>query len=85
MKDIIKRTPLSSKKFIFAMICNVCWLGLIGIGIIKGQDSGFLTAMVYAAGLVQSLYIGGQSAVDAFVRKAFAKTKEAIEPVESHN
>ena len=66
-------SPMQSKKFIAAMSWNICWLGLIGAGINQGVDASVLNSMVYASGLVQMLYLGGQSAVDAFVRGAFAK------------
>ena len=72
--DGIKKTPLSSKKFLAAMIWNTAWLVLIWFGIQKGIDSSVLSAMVYIAGMVQALYLGGQSAVDAFVRAAIAKS-----------
>ena len=71
--DEIKKTPLSSKKFLAAMIWNVAWLVLIWLGIRKGLDAEVLSSMVQVAGVVQALYLGGQSAVDAFVRAAMAK------------
>ena len=75
-KGIISRTPLQSKKFLAAMIWNMCWLILIGLGINRSVDPSVLTAMVYTSGLSQALYLGGQSAVDAFVRSAFASKSE---------
>jgi len=76
-----EKSALKSKKFIFGMICNLGWLSLIAYGIHARIDGGVLSAMVYAAGIVQSLYLGGQSAVDALVRKAhvtFQKTNKKI-------
>ena len=70
---ILSRTPLQSKKFLAAMIWNMCWLILIGFGINRSVDPSVLTAMVYTSGLSQALYLGGQSAVDAFVRSALAR------------
>ena len=72
IQELLKCTPLNSKKFIFGLVCTICWFGLIAFGVAKGQDSSFLTAMVYSAGIVQGLYLGGQAFVDALVRKAFA-------------
>ena len=79
MKQLLKCAPLASKKFIFGLVCTVCWFGLIALGVAKEQDSGFLTAMVYSAGIVQGLYLGGQAFVDALVRKAFAAAAPQIE------
>ena len=72
--SFIDRTPLRSKKFILSFIWSVCWVILLVLGFLKGVDSSVLSAMVYVAGLVQALYLGGQSAVDAFVRAATAKS-----------
>jgi hypothetical protein len=69
----VERSPLSSKKFIAAMIWNLFWLALIGYGIRSAVDASVLSAMVYCSGLSQLCYLGGQSAVDAFVRAAIAK------------
>jgi len=73
---ILSRTPLQSKKFLAAMIWNLCWLILIGLGINRSVDPSVLTAMVYTSGVAQALYLGGQSAVDAFVRSALARKAE---------
>ena len=72
-KTWLQKTPLQSKKFLAAMIWNFMWLILIGLGINKNISSDVLTAMVYTSGFCQALYLGGQSAVDAFVRAAIAK------------
>ena len=69
----VHQSPMKSKKFIAAMVWNIWWLGLIGAGISYQVDASVLNSMVYVSGLVQMLYLGGQSAVDAFVRGAFAK------------
>jgi len=67
------QSPMESKKFIAAMLWNISWLALIGTGIGYEVDASVLNSMVYVSGFVQMLYLGGQSAVDAFVRGAFAK------------
>ena len=72
-KSLIDRTPLRSKKFILASLWSVCWVILLVIGFMKDADASVMTAMVYVAGMVQSLYLGGQSAVDALVRAAMAR------------
>jgi hypothetical protein len=66
-----------SKKFIAAMIWNLLWLFVIWYGIRANLAADVLIAMVYASGATQTLYLGGQSAVDAFVRMAKAKYKKA--------
>ena len=72
-QEKIERSPLESKKFIAAMVWNIAWLFLIYTGIHAEVGEKALVSMIYVAGTVQSLYLGGQSAVDAFVRRAFAK------------
>ena len=70
----INSTPLRSKKFIAAMLWNLFWLVLIGYGIHVQIEASVLSAMVYVSGIVQALYLGGQSAVDAIVRAAMARS-----------
>lgn len=76
----INDTPLRSKKFIAAMIWNTFWIALIGYGIHAKIDASVLTAMVYVSGIVGALYLGGQSAVDAIVRAAIARSPIAMPP-----
>tara|TARA_B100001250_G_scaffold262704_1_gene226363 strand:- start:124 stop:378 length:255 start_codon:yes stop_codon:yes gene_type:complete len=71
---IIDRTPLRSKKFILASLWSICWVVLLVLAFMKNADPSVLTAMVYVAGMVQALYLGGQSAVDALVRAAAARS-----------
>ena len=75
-KGFIARTPLQSKKFVAAMSWNLLWLTLIAYAINRAVSPDVLTAMVYTSGLSQALYLGGQSAVDAFVRSALARKTE---------
>jgi len=67
------QTPLESKKFIAAMIWNILWLGILILAIQTGQSEATLLGIVYTTGFVQSLYLGGQSFVDAFVRSSLAR------------
>ena len=76
-KKKIERSPLESKKFLAAMTWSLGWLALIGYGIKAGLDADVLSSMVYANGAVQMLYLGGQAAVDGFVRQAFARLPTA--------
>jgi hypothetical protein len=68
-KGLIARTPLSSKKFIAAMIWNLCWLFLIGLGIKNQLEPDTLNAMVYCSSFTQVGYLGGQSWIDVWRRK----------------
>ncbi len=68
-KGLIARTPLSSKKFIAAMIWNLAWLFLIGYGINNQLSAETLTAMVYCSSFTQVGYLGGQSWIDVWRRK----------------
>jgi len=74
MKEgLISKTPLQSKKFIAAMSWNFIWLVLIAYGIRTGIEVSSLNAMIYVTGASQLGYVGGQSAVDAWVKGAIAK------------
>ena len=75
MPEKAEPSALQSKKFIAAMLWNLVWLSLIAYGINNKVDASVLNGMVYVAGAVQCLYLGGQSAVDAFVRRAFASRR----------
>ena len=57
------------------MVWNMCCLILIGFAINRAVDASVLTAMIYTAGLSQAVYLGGQAAVDAFVRSALARSE----------
>jgi len=67
------KTPLQSKKFLAAMIWNTASICLIGYGMATNMNSEVLISLIYMSGLCSSLYLGGQAAVDAFVRAALAK------------
>ena len=80
MIESVNKTPLQSKKFIASMICNIAWLYLIGLGILKGVEGSVIESMVWACATSCGLYLGGQSFVDSVVRygvmKLGASTKE---------
>ena len=73
----MKKKPLESKKWISSMIWSIAWVVLIPIAITYKVDAEVLSSMVYALGIIQGLYLGGQSAVDALVGKA--KNKLGLE------
>ena len=77
-KGLISRTPLQSKKFIAAMVWNFIWLILIAYGIRSGIEVSSLNAMIYVTGASQLGYVGGQSAVDAWVKGAIAKSSNPV-------
>lgn len=66
----VNKTPLQSKKFIASMLWSISWLILIAIALVIGKETDFLMAMVYVAGTIQGLYLGGQAFVDALVKRA---------------
>tara|TARA_R100001443_G_scaffold17980_1_gene28639 strand:+ start:578 stop:826 length:249 start_codon:yes stop_codon:yes gene_type:complete len=77
IKNLEISNPFKSKKFVASMIWNAAWLFLIASAIKSNVEASAIVAMVYAAGVTQALYLGGQSAVDAFVRAAKAKFEPA--------
>ena len=81
-QTVVEKSPFKSKKFIFASVWNTLWLALIAYGIHVQLDPKVLSALVYTAGAVQMLYLGGQSAVDAFVRNRFG-TGQAVARIPS--
>lgn len=69
----LNKTPLGSKKFIFAGAMCTFWMGLIALAIVFGMPANVLEAMIWAAGATSSLYLGGQSVVDSLVRATAIK------------
>ena len=61
---------LRSKKLLAAMSWNTGWLILIALGIVYGTSDSVLLSMIWVSGATQITYIGGQAALDTFVRKA---------------
>ena len=79
--DNIEKSPLRSKKLIAAMTWNIGWLMLIGYGIYNSIDSNVLMTMVVTAGSTQMTYLGGQAAVDAYVRRMVAGFGKYATPI----
>ena len=67
------KTPLGSKKFLFAGSICLFWIIIIGLAIIKEVSGEAIESMVWACGMTSSLYLGGQSMVDSLVRAAAIK------------
>lgn len=72
-KGFLARTPLQSKKFIFAFVLNVLWLLIIWQSVRSGLAPEVIETMTMAAAVTQSIYLGGQSLVDSIVRYATSK------------
>ena len=68
-----EKSHLKSKKFVASAIWSLCWMILLYVGIQQKLSSDVLLAMIYMNGLVQGLYLGGQSFVDAFVRRGLSQ------------
>ena len=68
-----KKSHLQSKKFVASAIWSICWLLILGYAIHQKMDADVLLAIIYMNGMVQGLYLGGQSFVDAFVRRGLSQ------------
>lgn len=76
--DVIEKSALASKKFIALKIGSVLWTLIISATLAamvwaEGMQAVLgtvLLAEVLCLGFIQAVYIGGQAAVDAFVRMA---------------
>ena len=69
----LNKTPLGSKKFLFAGAMCSFWVILIGFAIAAKMPASVLESMIWAAGATSSLYLGGQSVVDSLVRATAVK------------
>jgi hypothetical protein len=89
----VERSPLKSKKFIAAMIFDLGWtLGMIYAlyllgDALQGSDVGkaagltsLVLAMCIVKGAAQVLYVGGQAALDKYVRVAKIAAGQGDEP-----
>lgn len=75
----LEKSPLESKKFIAVMVWSLFWLALTGYGIRNGISENVLLAMIYVNGMVQGMFLGGQSFVDGIVRKAMAMSGKTMD------
>ena len=69
----VEKTPLQSKKFIAFLVAEVTWKVVLGIMLWKLGDGLLLTlgmAVVIVAGFIEAVYVGGQAAIDAYIRVA---------------
>jgi hypothetical protein len=78
-----EKSHLQSKKFVASAVWSLCWLIILGLAIHEKLDSQVLLAIIYMNGMVQGLYLGGQSFVDAFVRRGLSQfsSNAAISPI----
>ena len=77
-----EKKPLESKKFIAFLASSAIWVvAMVGALLTMRDTAGFSTtllAMVISLGFIQALYIGGQAAVDTFVRIGVAFASRPI-------
>ncbi len=98
-KENFDKSPMESKKFIYATLFGLGWLGLIfyGLRLLEGCDLSvvnmqsvieLLQYMVVVAGLVNMFYLGGQAFQDALVKAVVAwvggKIPQSPQPINSH-
>ena len=69
--SMLKKSPLSSKKWISSMTWSLLWFAAMYFAIIKGIDGEVISTMAWCCGAIQVLYLGGQSALDSLVRRQF--------------
>ena len=69
-------SPLQSKKFVAYLVAELGWKALAALVLFWGRDAishqvwAILLGIVVVAGFVEALYIGGQAAIDKYVRVA---------------
>jgi len=78
-----EKSHLQSKKFVASAVWSICWLLILWYAIHQRMDSDVLLAIIYMNGMVQGLYLGGQSFVDAVVRRGLAGFGKKSESTES--
>lgn len=81
MKEVTHSSPLNSKKFIAAMAWNIGWLILITLGIVYDETDSVLLSMIWVSGATQVTYLGGQAALDAFVRRSFLSSSKITQSI----
>lgn len=72
-EDGYEKSPFRSKKFVFALVALLTWKAIILVILIGevGLLKTILAAIaMIASGAVETLYIGGQAALDRYVRIA---------------
>lgn len=76
-----EKTPLQSKKFVAYLVSSILWKAIVLTALFVFREQlkeatmagwWFMVSTVIVAGFVDTVYIGGQAAVDTFVRVAQA-------------
>ena len=84
MPNNYEKGPLSSKKFIAYLVSELSWKLIILVALLVFKDQlseanfwawWFMLVTVLVAGFGSALYIGGQAALDKYVRVATLMTK----------
>lgn len=78
VEEPLEKSPFQSKKFIAFFLAEATWKIVLALALVmglrEGQMSAFLGAIVLPiviiSGFVEALYIGGQAALDKYVRVA---------------
>lgn len=77
------KKPMQSKKFVAFLVAEITWKIIITVVVIMGmKDSdidlmigSIVLACVAIAGFVEALYVGGQAALDKYIRIADIATR----------
>lgn len=86
-KGWLEKAPLSSKKFLAYLLAEMTWKVILFAMVMKwadGVEMALMLAVVLVAGFVEVCMIGGQAALDKYVRVAqiaAGKAPEADTPV----
>jgi hypothetical protein len=74
-----EKSPLRSKKLIAFLLAEITWKAILALALIVGLREGHVDAfmissvalpIIIISGFVEALYIGGQAALDKYVRVA---------------
>ena len=79
LMDYFEKPPLKSKKWIAYLIAEATWKLLIVVALLVMKDQiqtinasawWFMITIVVVAGFMEAMYIGGQAALDRYMRVA---------------
>lgn len=66
-----EKTPLTSKKFIAFLVGEVSWKVIVGFEVLYGASPlTVILPTIIVAGFLEAVYVGGQAALDYYVRVA---------------
>lgn len=79
----LEKAPLSSKKFLAFLLAEASWKVILGFMVVKwtsGVLMGTMLAVIIVAGFIEAVFIGGQAAIDAYVRVAQVVAGKNLDP-----